>query len=181
MRNVAKAVVQLQACRHWRKINCLPKGTQLQLLQTFHPNVGSLRCMGFLGFGKPSEWNKVVSDAERIVGYPTSFLSLRCLLSDELSNVALHMRKLVGTRHPLLQTAKLVYILFICKTDGFVFVFFFVLQLKRVYIYIYIYIYKQKHKKKNQAFCFCKSFSITNGLVKQTKQNKHFVSLSHFE
>lgn len=69
-----------------------------------------IRCMGILGFGKPNEWNKVVSDAERIVGYPTSFLSLRCLLSDELSNVALQMRKLVGTKHPLLQTAKdLIY------------------------------------------------------------------------
>lgn len=69
-----------------------------------------MRCMGLLGFSKPSDWSKVVSDAERIVGYPTSFLSLRCLLSDELSNVALQMRKLVGTKHPLLQTAKdLIY------------------------------------------------------------------------
>ncbi|CAL1540725.1 unnamed protein product [Lymnaea stagnalis] len=50
--------------------------------------------------------SKAVSDAEKIVGYPTSFLSLRCLLSDELSNIALHMRKLVGTRHPLLKTAR---------------------------------------------------------------------------
>ena len=74
-----------------------------------HPGSVSVRCMGLLGFSKPNEWSKVVSDAERIVGYPTSFLSLRCLLSDELSNVALHMRKLVGTRHPLLQTAKLVF------------------------------------------------------------------------
>lgn len=51
-------------------------------------------------------WSKVVSDAEKIVGYPTSFMSLRCLLSDELSNVALHVRKLVGTQHPLLNTAR---------------------------------------------------------------------------
>lgn len=64
------------------------------------------RYIGILGFSKPNEWNKVVSDAEKIVGYPTSFLSLRCLLSDELANVALQMRRLVGTRHPLLQTAK---------------------------------------------------------------------------
>uniref|UniRef100_H3CU34 Prenyl (decaprenyl) diphosphate synthase, subunit 2 n=1 Tax=Tetraodon nigroviridis TaxID=99883 RepID=H3CU34_TETNG len=54
----------------------------------------------------PSNWNKVVSDAEKIVGYPTSFISLRCLLSDELSNVAMHVRKLVGTQHPLLHTAR---------------------------------------------------------------------------
>ncbi|XP_014851184.1 PREDICTED: decaprenyl-diphosphate synthase subunit 2 [Poecilia mexicana] len=53
-----------------------------------------------------SNWSKVVSDAEKIVGYPTSFMSLRCLLSDELSNVAMHVRKLVGTQHPLLNTAR---------------------------------------------------------------------------
>uniref|UniRef100_T1IQY2 Decaprenyl-diphosphate synthase subunit 2 n=1 Tax=Strigamia maritima TaxID=126957 RepID=T1IQY2_STRMM len=56
------------------------------------------------------DWNRVVSDAERVVGYPTSYLSLRCLLSDEISNLAAHVRKLVGTGHPLLKTAKrLIY------------------------------------------------------------------------
>ncbi|CAM9153559.1 unnamed protein product [Lampetra planeri] len=63
------------------------------------------------GLGPPSgrglsSWSKVVSDAEKLVGYPTSFMSLRCLLSDELSNVAMHVRKLVGTQHPLLNTAR---------------------------------------------------------------------------
>lgn len=53
-----------------------------------------------------SHWSKVVSDAEKIVGYPTSFMSLRCLLSDELSNIAMQVRKLVGTKHPLLNTAR---------------------------------------------------------------------------
>ncbi|XP_067402862.1 all trans-polyprenyl-diphosphate synthase PDSS2 isoform X2 [Emydura macquarii macquarii] len=63
--------------------------------------------------GSPSAasyWSKVVSEAEKIVGYPTSFMSLRCLLSDELSNIAMQVRKLVGTKHPLLNTARgLVY------------------------------------------------------------------------
>ncbi|XP_004605760.1 all trans-polyprenyl-diphosphate synthase PDSS2 isoform X1 [Sorex araneus] len=54
----------------------------------------------------PTHWNQVVSEAEKIVGYPTSFMSLRCLLSDELSNIAMQVRKLVGTRHPLLTTAR---------------------------------------------------------------------------
>ncbi|XP_030892704.1 decaprenyl-diphosphate synthase subunit 2-like [Leptonychotes weddellii] len=54
----------------------------------------------------PAHWNQVVSDAEKIVGYPTSFMSLRCLLSDELSNIAMQVRKLVGTQHPLLTTAR---------------------------------------------------------------------------
>ncbi|XP_076046748.1 all trans-polyprenyl-diphosphate synthase PDSS2-like [Oratosquilla oratoria] len=56
------------------------------------------------------DWNRAVSDAEKIVGYPTSYLTLRSLLSDEMSNIAVHMRKLVGTSHPLLKTAKrLIY------------------------------------------------------------------------
>uniref|UniRef100_A0ABM0M5Z4 Uncharacterized protein LOC102803371 n=1 Tax=Saccoglossus kowalevskii TaxID=10224 RepID=A0ABM0M5Z4_SACKO len=66
------------------------------------------RDISFLGFGSPehSAWSKAVSEAEKLVGYPTSFMSLRCLLSDELSNVALQVRKLVGTNHPLLKTAR---------------------------------------------------------------------------
>ncbi|KOX77979.1 Decaprenyl-diphosphate synthase subunit 2 [Melipona quadrifasciata] len=59
------------------------------------------------GCQKP-DWNRAVSEAEKIVGYPTSFLSLRWLLSDEIANVALHLRKLVGSNHPLLKTAKSV-------------------------------------------------------------------------
>ncbi|KAI1294933.1 All trans-polyprenyl-diphosphate synthase PDSS2 [Halotydeus destructor] len=52
------------------------------------------------------DWDRAMSDAEKIVGYSTSYFSLRCLLSDEISNVALHLGKLVGTNHPLLETAK---------------------------------------------------------------------------
>ncbi|XP_026328391.1 decaprenyl-diphosphate synthase subunit 2 [Hyposmocoma kahamanoa] len=56
------------------------------------------------------DWNRAVSEAEKIVGYPTSFLSLRWVLSDEIANVALHLRKLVGSNHPVLKTAKnLIY------------------------------------------------------------------------
>lgn len=64
------------------------------------------RNVGLWSSSEPSDWNKAVSNAEKIVGYPTSFMSLRCLLSDEISNVVLHMRKLVGTQHPLLRTAR---------------------------------------------------------------------------
>lgn len=63
---------------------------------------GVLRC---LSSGGPP-WSQVVLEAEKIVGYPTSFMSLRCLLSDELSNIAMQVRKLVGTKHPLLDTAR---------------------------------------------------------------------------
>ncbi|XP_001660255.2 decaprenyl-diphosphate synthase subunit 2 [Aedes aegypti] len=76
------------------------------------------------------DWNRAVSEAEQIVGYPTSFLNLRFLLSDEIANVALHLRKLIGSNHPLLKSAKsLIYndksqqawgliILLISKTAG---------------------------------------------------------------
>lgn len=50
--------------------------------------------------------NVAVTEAERIVGYPTSFLNLRWLLSDEIANAALHIRKLLTTNHPLLVTAR---------------------------------------------------------------------------
>ena len=87
--------------RHRSQNNCCPGSSsdcvQLQALR----GIGSL-----WGGSKVTEWNKAVSEAEKIVGFSTSFLSLRYLLSDELSNVAMHMKKLVGTGHPLLKTAR---------------------------------------------------------------------------
>lgn len=50
--------------------------------------------------------NTALEEAEKVVGYPTSLLNLRWLLSDELANMGLHLRKLVGTRHPLLDTIR---------------------------------------------------------------------------
>lgn len=58
----------------------------------------------------PSRWNAAISDAEKIVGYPASYFSLRFLLNDEISNIALQMRKLLGINHPLIKTVKrLIY------------------------------------------------------------------------
>jgi len=57
-------------------------------------------------FNYPSGLSSVLSDAEQIVGYPTSFLNFRFLLSDEFSHLALELRKLAGTGHPLLRTAR---------------------------------------------------------------------------
>lgn len=53
-----------------------------------------------------NEWNRALSEAEKIVGYQNSYLSLRYLLSDEIANLALHMRKLIGSTHPLVATGK---------------------------------------------------------------------------
>lgn len=43
-----------------------------------------------------AQWSKVIREAEKIVGYPTSFMNLRWLLSDEFANIAMHLRKLVS-------------------------------------------------------------------------------------
>ncbi|KAG8337462.1 all trans-polyprenyl-diphosphate synthase PDSS2 [Homalodisca vitripennis] len=74
--------------------------------KSFHKDVSLQNVAGKLAQNQRPDWNRAVSEAEKIVGYPTSFLSLRWLLSDEIANVALHLRKLVGSNHPLLKTAK---------------------------------------------------------------------------
>lgn len=43
-----------------------------------------------------AQWSKVIREAEKIVGYPTSFMNLRWLLSDEFANIAMHLRKVVS-------------------------------------------------------------------------------------
>ncbi|GFY71440.1 decaprenyl-diphosphate synthase subunit 2 [Trichonephila inaurata madagascariensis] len=59
---------------------------------------------------KTHDWNRAVLDAEKMVGHPTTFFSLKCLLSEEFTSVAMNLRKLVGTDHPILKTAKrLIY------------------------------------------------------------------------
>ena len=59
---------------------------------------------------KKNSWNRAVSDAEKLVGYPTSLMSVRALMDDDFANIAVHMRKLIGSEHPVLHTVKrLVY------------------------------------------------------------------------
>lgn len=72
-------------------------------------SIETTRHLSFFDRSKSNDWKQAVSEAEKIVGYPTSFMSLRCLLSDELANVAVQIRKLVGTKHPILKTAKYVF------------------------------------------------------------------------
>ncbi|XP_059048253.1 all trans-polyprenyl-diphosphate synthase PDSS2-like [Achroia grisella] len=55
-----------------------------------------------------TQFAKVIREAEKIVGYPTSFMNLRWLLSDEFANLAMHLRKVVDTNHPIIKTAKSV-------------------------------------------------------------------------
>lgn len=51
-------------------------------------------------------WHKAMADAEKVVGFPTSFLSLRALLNEDFQGLAAHVKKLLNIKHPLLDTAK---------------------------------------------------------------------------
>lgn len=53
---------------------------------------------------KPN-WSNALSEAEKIVDYPTSSLGLRWLLSDDIANVGQHLHK-IKDNHPYLKTAK---------------------------------------------------------------------------
>ena len=71
-------------------------------------NLFSRRSIGTCSWSssRQDELTKALSDAEKIVGYPTSFLNLRYLLSDEISNIAMYMKRFAMSKHPLVRTAR---------------------------------------------------------------------------
>ena len=69
-------------------------------------NLFSRRSTRTWSFSRQDDLTKALSDAEKIVGYPTSFLNLRYLLSDEISNIAMYMKRFAMSKHPLLRTAR---------------------------------------------------------------------------
>ena len=69
-------------------------------------NLFSRRSTRIWSFSRQDDLTKALSDAEKIVGYPTSFLNLRYLLSDEISNIAMYMKRFAMSKHPLLRTAR---------------------------------------------------------------------------
>lgn len=55
---------------------------------------------------KISSFESAIINAESIVGYQASYLTLRHLLNDEMSNLGPHMRQFVSSGHPLVETCK---------------------------------------------------------------------------
>lgn len=49
---------------------------------------------------------KAITDAEKLVGYPTTYNSLKYIIDEEPGNVLELAKKLVGSGHPLLSTAR---------------------------------------------------------------------------
>lgn len=52
------------------------------------------------------EWDRALSEAEKCVGPQTSFVSLRYLMNDEVTNWGEHMERLEGSNHPMYEAAK---------------------------------------------------------------------------
>lgn len=52
------------------------------------------------------EWDRALSEAEKCVGPQTSFVSLRYLMNDEVTNWGAHMERLEGSNHPMYEAAK---------------------------------------------------------------------------
>jgi len=55
---------------------------------------------------KQHEWNRAVASAEKMVGFPTSLLNLQSLMNDDVTGMTEHMRKLMGSDHPVLKSMK---------------------------------------------------------------------------
>lgn len=53
-----------------------------------------------------SNWDRVMGEAKLVIGSCPSQIGLKTLMSDEISHIKTHLKKLVGTQHPFLETAK---------------------------------------------------------------------------
>ena len=79
-------------------------------LMRFSPIVRFLSSNGFYVHikNKTPNWQPLLSEGEKIIGYPSSLQSLvnlKYLFNEEVSTLVGYLRKLVGTQHPLLKLA----------------------------------------------------------------------------
>lgn len=72
---------------------------------------------------RKTDWNKIITDAERIIGYQTSVLNpSSVLLANEATiNITSHLRKLIQSNHPVVKIfkwiIKMIFILLIVRTE----------------------------------------------------------------
>jgi hypothetical protein len=52
------------------------------------------------------EFSQAISEAGKLVGYQSDFSTLRWLFKDDILNFEIHLKKLIETNHPLLETVK---------------------------------------------------------------------------
>jgi len=60
---------------------------------------------GMIPVTRQREWNRAVAQAEKLVGFPTEF-HLQALMTNEVTSMTQHLRKLMTSDHPILKTIK---------------------------------------------------------------------------
>jgi len=60
---------------------------------------------GMIPVTRQREWNRAIAQAEKLVGFPTEF-HLQALMTDDVTSMTQHLRKLMTSDHPILRTIK---------------------------------------------------------------------------
>jgi len=115
-KNLNKQVDSLKNCYPKIYINfakCLYTENKNNNFSNYLSKNRSLHLGNFTTGFRKDNWSEILIKAEKVVGYPTSFLNLRYLVSDEVAHFAQLLRKLMQTKHPLIKMARR----FILSTD----------------------------------------------------------------
>ena len=109
MGNFAKERISLflalRLVRSYHNSNCYITHRSSAFIPRQSPHASPFIRRHFLS-SRQDDLTRALSDAEKIVGYPTSFLNLRYLLNDEISNIAMYMKRFAMSKHPMLRTAR---------------------------------------------------------------------------
>ena len=87
----------------------LPSSSRVLFRQMCKTQTMSVNCYSIqtVKLPKQHEWNRAVASAEKMVGFPTSLLNLQSLMmNDDVTGMTDHMRKLMGSDHPVLKSMK---------------------------------------------------------------------------
>lgn len=80
---------------------------QQSLVPTRYSSTGHHVTNDQIRFSKHHKWNKAVSEAEALVGFPTSVDALQMIAANNgSSSMTAYMKKLMASDHPVLRTAK---------------------------------------------------------------------------
>lgn len=116
----------------WNK-NMLCKNCLL-LFNCFVKNVFCWFFLRFLLLKIYNDWNKVVLDVEKIVGYLILYMSFWCLISDEFFNVVMYFRKLVGMCYLFLKIVRYIF----CLVDRYLLFVYYLLKIKYMVNFCFI-------------------------------------------
>ena len=99
-------------CYSWfsNQSNCLPETNSHTLFPTKEDILGRHNTRDYSWFsGQGNGFQNAINNAEKLVGYPTAYNSWKYLFDEEPAAFIGLARKIVGSGHPLLQTARDIF------------------------------------------------------------------------